>query len=62
MGMLTLRDGSVEILGDNKPVSSNLSKLVREMEDSFGKESSFSKPDFFLPMPVLEGISSSEQL
>jgi len=36
--------------------------LCGEWERSFELGSAFAKPDYFLPMPVAEGIASVEQL
>jgi len=39
-----------------------LEKLAADWERNFELGSAFSKPDYFLPMPVAEGLASAEAL
>jgi len=36
--------------------------LSAEWERNFDLGSAFAKPDYFLPMPVAEGLASAEQM
>jgi len=60
LGFLALRDGKIEIQGQYKPDFKDLEKLSKEWERSFDLGSSFAKPDYFLPLPVAEGLASAE--
>ena len=62
LGYLTLRDGSLEVEGENKPECKNLKNVALEMESQFARASRFDKLDFFLPFPVLEGLVSAEAM
>jgi hypothetical protein len=60
MGFLALRNGKIEIKGQSKPDFKDLEKLASDWERSFDLGSAFAKPDYFLPMPVAEGLASTE--
>lgn len=50
----------MEVKGEFKPETKSLKTIALEMEAQFERVSKYEKPDFFLPMPVFEGIVSSE--
>lgn len=62
LGYLTLRDGQVELKGQNKPDFKILNDLLPEWEGRFELGSAFSKPDYFLPFEMAIGLNSAEQL
>jgi hypothetical protein len=62
MGYLALRNGEVEIKGHTKPDFKDLPILAPEWERVFEQGSAFSKPDYFLPFPVAEGLASADAL
>lgn len=62
MGYLVLRDGKVEIKGQNKPDFKDLPGLIPEWERMYDLGSAFCKPDYFLPLAAAEGLASSEML
>jgi len=65
VGFLTLRDGTVEVQGDNKPEFKDLkhpATLLSDMEQVFELGSKFSKPDYFLPITVAEGLHSADKM
>lgn len=62
MGYLVLRNGKVEIKGQNKPEFKDLPNLSHEWSQHFDLGSAFSKPDYFLPFAAAEGLTSAEQI
>jgi methylase of polypeptide subunit release factors len=60
MGFLVLRDGSLEIKGSNKPDFTDLATLCPEWQSQYDLGSAFYKPDYFVPFPTMEGLSSAE--
>ena len=62
MGFLAMRDGSIEVKGENKPQLNELVKLAKESELMFELGSAFKKPDYFVPFPLAEGLASSQEL
>jgi hypothetical protein len=68
MGFLVRRDGELEVKQkkrestDERPEIPNLLALLREAENTYDLGSTFAKPDFFLPFPVMEGLSSATSL
>jgi hypothetical protein len=59
---LALRNGKIEVKGQSKPDFKDLEKLAADWERNFELGSAFAKPDYFLPMPVAEGLASAEAL
>ena len=59
-----LRDGTLEVKDphDKKPELVRAAELVGEMTQQFQMGSAFSKPDYFVPIPVIEGMASSESM
>ena len=59
-----LRDGSLEIKDtqDKKPELVKAKDLVGSMASQFEMSSAFTKPDYFVPIPVIEGMASSENM
>ena len=62
MGFLMLRDGSLEVKGDTKPEIKDVEQILLEMANQFEMSSTFTKPDFFVPMTVVEGLASSANM
>ena len=62
MGFLMLRDGSLEVKGEKKPEIKDVDQVMLEAVESYEMASTFKKPDYFVPMTVFEGLSSSAQL
>ena len=62
LGFLALRNGKIELKGQTKPDFKDLENLSVEWARSFDLGSAFAKPDYFLPIPVAEGLASAEQL
>ena len=64
LGFLMLRDGSLEVKDthDKKPELVNAAEIVGEMAQNYQLASAFAKPDFFVPVPVIEGMASAESL
>ena len=64
LGFLMLRDGSLLVKDshDKKPELVDAEKLVSTMVSEFQMESAFSKPDYFVPVPVIEGMSSAQSM
>ena len=59
-----LRDGSLEVQDSNskKPELANGADILIELASKFQLASSFSKPDYFVPIPLVEGMASAESL
>ena len=57
-----LRDGSLEVKGEKKPEIKDVDQVMLEAVESYEMASTFKKPDYFVPMTVFEGLSSSAQL
>lgn len=56
-----LRDGSLEIKGENVPeFQDNVAETVRELEQEF-KIKQFSKPDFFASAPFVDGLIGAQE-
>lgn len=57
-----LRDGKLEIKDphDKKPELMQAKELIGDMSKKFEMGSMYSKPDYFVPIPVVEGMASSE--
>ena len=62
MGFLTLRDGTLEIQGKNKPEIPELKGLLQTLEEDFDMPSTFDKPDFFSSFTFMEGVISAENM
>ena len=62
MGFLMLRDGSLEVQGDAKPEIKDVEEILLEMSNQFEISSTYKKPDFFVPMTVVEGLASSANM
>ena len=64
LGFLMLRDGSLEVKDtqDKKPELAKAKELVGDMASQFQMSSQFAKPDYFVPIPVVEGMASAESL
>ena len=62
MGFLMLRDGSLEIKGDNTPEIKDIEEIMLEIANQFEISSSYKKPDYFVPMTVFEGLASSANM
>ena len=62
MGFLMLRDGTLEVKGDNKPEIKDVEEILLEMASQFEMSSTFKKPDYFVPMTVVEGLASSANM
>ena len=62
VGYLMLRDGTLEIKGNNRPVmeSKELSELLAELEACYDFRN-FEKPDYFANFTFVEGLLSSEE-
>lgn len=61
MGFLTLRDGTVEVQGKNKPEIADLKNLLQSIESDF-ELPGFEKPDYFCSFPFMEGVISADNL
>lgn len=59
MGFLTLRDGSLEIKGENKPELSELKSVLANEELQFEMKN-FHKPDYYTSFPFIEGIITAD--
>lgn len=59
-----LRDGSLEVKdsNDKKPELVKAGDVLAEMSSRYQLASAFSKPDYFVPLPVVEGMSSAEAM
>lgn len=59
-----LRDGSllVKDTHDKKPELVDSEKLLGVMASEFQMESAYSKPDYFVPVPVIEGMASAQSM
>ena len=57
-----LRDGSLEVKDpkDKMPELPKAKEIVGDMSKEFQMNSAFAKPDYFVPIPVIEGMASSE--
>ena len=57
-----LRNGSLEVKDphEKKPELSKAADQVGEFAKNFQLVSNFAKPDYFVPVPVVEGMASSE--
>lgn len=62
MGFLTLRDGTIEVKGQNKPELPELKNLMQSLEQEYDLGQSFAKPDFYTSFPFLEGIISADSM
>lgn len=62
MGFLMLRDGTLEVKGDSKPEIKDVEEILLEMASQFEMSSTFKKPDYFVPMTVVEGLASSANM
>jgi hypothetical protein len=62
LGFLTLRDGSVDVAGKNKPELPHFKTLLLQLESEFDLGSGYSKPDFFSSFPFIEGVISAENM
>jgi len=59
-----LRDGSLEVQNSNdkKPELVKAGEVLADMAHNFQMASSYSKPDFFVPIPIVEGMASAESM
>ena len=59
-----LRDGSLEVKdsNDKKPELVKADGVLTDLAARFQLASSFSKPDYFVPIPVVEGMASAEAM
>jgi len=56
-----LRDGSIEIKGENIPqLADNATEVVLDLEEKY-KLSAFSKPDYFASAALVDGLISSQE-
>jgi hypothetical protein len=58
-----LRDGSLEIsdsTGVRKPEIVFAKEVVQELAQEYSFGSKFSKPEYFVPISVIEGMTSAE--
>jgi len=56
-----LRDGSIEIKGENIPqLADNATEVVLDLEEKY-KLSAFSKPDYFVSAALVDGLISSQE-
>lgn len=65
IGFLMLRDGSFEVqdsTGSKKPELPFAKEVVTSLSNEFGFASKFTKPDYFVPISVIEGMASSVRL
>lgn len=62
LGFLTLRDGTIEVAGKNKPELPNFKNLLADLETEFDLGSGYSKPDYFSSFPFIEGVISAESM
>ena len=64
LGFLVLRDGTLEVRDnqEKKPELSSAQEIVTDMAMQFQMQDTYAKPDFFVPITVIEGLASSEAL
>jgi len=62
LGFLTLRDGTIEVAGKNRPEIGDFRNLLSSIEQEYDMVSSFSKPDYFSSFPFIEGVISAENM
>ena len=65
VGFLMLRDGSLQIedsTGHKKPELTFSAEVVKELALEYQLSSQFIKPDYFVPIPMIEGMQSAEKL
>lgn len=62
LGFLTLRDGQIEVKGQNRPEMPDFKRILASLEESFDLGSSFSKPDYFCSFPFVEGVISADSM
>jgi len=62
LGFLTLRDGTIEVAGKNKPELQSFKSILSQLETEFDLGPSYSKPDYFSSFPFIEGVISSENM
>eukprot|EP00347_Sterkiella_histriomuscorum_P005933 403354707 len=60
-GFLALRDGSLELNPKNRPEVVDMKKILLDYEQDYDL-GSFTKPDYFVPFPFLQGLISYESL
>ena len=61
LGYLMLRDGTIEIKGDNIPqLADNTREVVVDLEEEY-KLTAFSKPDYFVSAALVDGLISSQE-
>ena len=59
-----LRDGTIEVKDphEKKPELTKAHEMMTEFASKFHMASTFAKPDYFVPVPVIEGMASAETL
>jgi hypothetical protein len=62
LGFLTLRDGTIEVKGQNRPEMPDFKRILASLEESYDLGSSFSKPDYFCSFPFVEGVISADSM
>ena len=62
VGYLMLRDGTLEVKGENKPdlAVPEIANVLQELESEFNMKK-FDKPDYFANFNFVEGLVSSEE-
>ena len=64
MGFLVLRDGSLQVKDPHgkKPELVGAKETLTDFSANYLMASAFAKPDYFVPVPVVEGMASAESL
>lgn len=62
LGFLTLRDGTIEVAGRNKPEMPEFKHILAQLEQEFDLGGGFQKPDYYCSFPFVEGVVSADSM